>query len=76
MTDNTPRQGAASGLPRPMKTHDRVMTAISIIQSHILALDSQTDGPAMWSVFHMPSPALEQAVRLLAEVLPRVENIE
>ena len=64
------------GLIPPMSPEDKIMTAISIVQGHIMAADSVLDGDAIWQGFHMQMPALEQAVRILIETLPDVENLK
>lgn len=75
MTTNTASPAGDPGVPESLSPADRVMTAISILQAHALALDSPSDGRAMWGTFHMQSPAVEHAIHLLIEVLPDLETL-
>ena len=55
--------------------NERVMFAISAIQSELLARDSALDPKAMFGNFHMSSPALEEAERQLVSILGDVERM-
>lgn len=56
--------------------HDKTCTAISILQTAILASDTKLIPQKLWpGNMHMATPALEMATKLLIEVLPDVERI-
>lgn len=57
-----------------MSDHDKLMTAISIVQAHILSLDSNLDGEFMFGKMHMRTTALELAANLMAEVIGRLDD--
>lgn len=57
-----------------MTDHEKLCTAISIVQQHILALDSNLDAEFLFKTRNMPTPALELAVNLMADTLDRLED--
>jgi len=61
---------------RSKTPHDKVCTAISILQAHILAADSALIPEKIWGHQYMRALGLEQAVKLLIEVLDDVPDDE
>lgn len=59
--------------PRTVTTHDKICTAMSILQMHILASDTALSAKAIFGTQHMPTSALEAAHELLSEVLEEIE---
>ncbi|MFV0293230.1 MAG: hypothetical protein ACK5II_08445 [Paracoccus sp. (in: a-proteobacteria)] len=59
-----------------MTAYGKTCTAISILQQHILAKDSALLPEKMFGDHYMPSLAIEQAVALLIDVLPDIENVK
>ena len=63
--------GSGSG----MTPLNKLMSAISILQMHSLGSDSMCNGTAMWGVMFMPNSGLEQAIKLLIDIVGDVEGL-
>lgn len=61
-----------------MSDHEKLCAAISIVQQHIMALDSPTFPQQMWGTMHMPACSLELAVSLMCDAVEALEytNLE
>lgn len=71
MNTSNPAPGKDTGMPS-----DRMMTAISIVQSHILADDSLLDGAKIWGPNFMRAPALEAAVDIMINLLSEMDPLD
>lgn len=56
-----------------MSDQDKLCAAMSIIQQHILALDTNVDPKDMFGSQHMPGPSLELALSLMSDALEGLE---
>lgn len=59
-----------------MTPHDKACAAISIIQAHLGASDSNLVMDKIFGTFYMPAACLELAAKLLADVLEPLAELE
>ena len=59
-----------------MTPQEKLIAAMSIIQNSILAEDSRCDPGKMFTQRHFPTAGLELAEKLLADVLPLMDELE
>lgn len=57
-----------------MSDYDKLCTAVSILQMHILAMDTVLDPGKMFGVNHMKTPALEMALQLMTDALDGADD--
>ncbi|MCA0943396.1 hypothetical protein LCM08_00565 [Salipiger pacificus] len=59
-----------------MRPHDKMMTAIGILQSHILAQDSNLVSEVLFPNRRFDICALEHVEKMLFELLPVLDEID
>lgn len=59
-----------------MTPQEKLIAAMSIIQHSILAEDSKCNPGKMFTQRHFPTAGLELAEKLLADVLPLMDELE
>lgn len=59
-----------------MTPHDKLIAAMSIIQADILARDSACIPDKMFPTRYFETSALELAERMLADILPEIEQLD
>ena len=66
---------SAPGLPAPATAHDKFLAAIGILQILMMARDSALLPEKIWGGDYCADSALQQAIALLIEITPDVENV-